>query len=419
LVFECEYRQQPAALKIFDPVFLLENPGAIEEERIRRQLDLRAHPHPHLVAIYDAGFSTEASAHYILMQHCDGYRLTDVVATFPSDRIRPIISQVASAAKHLETLGFVHRDIKPDNIIISRDLQHATLLDLGVVLPLGVSESRENTATLEFVGTPRYSPPEFILRTEDGTTDGWRAITFYQLGAVLHDLVMQHPLFHDKQPKGRLYYSVFLEAPIVDRVGISADLIALARLCLKKHPQERLAGVTWEMFDEAYTRPTREQLRGRIKATRGKSPSAVPATSATPTAIDLEKFAVAVKDGLIADNEVFPANSWAIPSADSCVLFTFAKSPAHGLHETLLVALWPYLDDQHEITRLAACAAMGHPAASILAECQNDAATVPVLSPDAAPAVGVHICTAAILAVCEEAGIKRDGVVLFHLGHYL
>src|SRR5690242_7652805 len=128
LVFLRTYEMKKAEIKVFDPKFLDENPTTIEEERIRRQLAIRSHPHPHLVEIYNAGFSESAGAFFLAMQFCEGHRLSDVISTIPRDRIRQVISQIASAAEHLEKIEFVHRDIKPDNIVLSSDYTCATLL---------------------------------------------------------------------------------------------------------------------------------------------------------------------------------------------------------------------------------------------------------------------------------------------------
>jgi hypothetical protein len=133
----------------------------------------------------------------------------------------------------------------------------------------------------------------------------------------------------------------------------------------------------------------------------------------------LEKLAMAVKDGLIADNEVFPAHTLAVRKADSCVVFRFGASAAHGLHLPLHVALWPLVDNQQTVTGIAAYAATGNSANTVLMDSRGDAATATVVSSELAHEVGVHICTAAILAACEDAGIEQNGAVLFHLGHYL
>jgi len=406
LVFTCTAQDgTPAALKVFDPAFLAHNAAAIEEERIRRQLDLRGHPHPHLVTIFNAGFASDANAHFLLMQHCDGNVLSSVVERIPREYIRPIISQIASAAKHLEDLAFVHRDIKPDNIMLSEDFRHATLLDLGVVLPLGVSARQEDTATLEFVGTPRYSPPEFILRTESGET-AWRAITFYQLGAVLHDLIMQRPLFHDKKPKGRLYYSIFLDTPVINRTDVTPDLLALARLCL-------------QMFSDAYSPPTLTELRSRLTALRAScAPTAAPVQHALPTA-KYQQLALVVKNALIAEGQLFPGHGYALHQDSQCLIFTFSASHQHSLSRQLHVVLFPSFDTGPYPSALASFAFAGPLSPSAIAEHQSNSAVVQIETQDSVSAAAVRICTAAMLAVAEDAGIDTDGITIFRLGHYL
>ena len=111
--------------------------------------------------------------------------------------ILPLIAQVASAAQFLEDNGLAHRDIKPENIGVSDDFSHATLLDLGVLRPVGLSNITDEGEQKAFVATLRYSPPELLYREEEDNVEGWRVITFYQLGAVLHDMIMRYPIFRE------------------------------------------------------------------------------------------------------------------------------------------------------------------------------------------------------------------------------
>jgi hypothetical protein len=67
-------------------------------------------------------------------------------------------------------------------VAISHDFEHCTLLDLGVIRPVGIAEITDERQR-HFIGTLRYSPPELLIREEQDTPEGWRAITFYQLGA--------------------------------------------------------------------------------------------------------------------------------------------------------------------------------------------------------------------------------------------
>ena len=80
----------------------------------------------------------------------------------------------------------VHRDIKPENIVVTPS-GHIVLMDLGVLKLVG-TRSFTDDEHKQFVGTLRNAPPEFLFWDEHDTVDGWRAVNFYQIGAILHDL---------------------------------------------------------------------------------------------------------------------------------------------------------------------------------------------------------------------------------------
>jgi hypothetical protein len=68
------------------------------------------------------------------------------------------------------------------------------VMDFGVIRPVGEPGITDGDQR-PFIGTLQYSSPEFLFRTEADTPEGWRALTFYQLGAVLHDLIMRQRIF--------------------------------------------------------------------------------------------------------------------------------------------------------------------------------------------------------------------------------
>jgi serine/threonine protein kinase len=189
MVFEAESGSTVGALKIFDPELVERFGTAVQAARIDRELALRGKEHPHLVRILDGGQCSRTNYFFVVMDLLTGRPLSKILESVPRDRIWPLMSQVASAARFLEQLNLVHRDIKPDNVVVSDDFQHARLLDLGVIRPIGEPGLTDRDQT-PFIGTLQYSSPEFLFRTEDDTPDGWRALTFYQLGALLHDLIM-------------------------------------------------------------------------------------------------------------------------------------------------------------------------------------------------------------------------------------
>ena len=275
-VFRAARGSSAAALKIFDP-FIVEKYGKDTQlARLGRELSLRGLHHPHLVDIIDGGECSKSGLIYVVMELVESPNLATVLPDVPRDRIWPIIAQLAAAARFLEENGLAHRDIKPDNIAISSDFTTCKLLDLGVIRPVGTAELTDETQRY-FLGTLRYSPPEFLLREEEDTPEGWRAVTFYQMGAVLHDLIMQKRLFGDiVEPYARLVQAVERDVPTIAAADVQADLVFLARNCLQKKPHLRLQLVGWRSFEVHTPKlPLVADLKERIRQRRAPSPRSV------------------------------------------------------------------------------------------------------------------------------------------------
>ncbi|MEK7992989.1 MAG: protein kinase [Planctomycetota bacterium] len=249
VVFEAENGPTVGALKIFDPDLVERFGTDVQAARIERELALRGKEHPHLVRILDGGQCSRTHLFFVAMDLLPGQPLARVLQSLPRERVWPLTSQVASAARFLEQLNLVHRDIKPDNVFVSEDFQHARLLDLGVIRPIGEPGLTDRDQR-PFIGTLQYSSPEFLFRTENDTPDGWRALTFYQLGALLHDLIMRERIFAEQRsPYAALVEAVKSLSPTVEAPDVPPDLILLAKSCLCKDPELRLRLVRWEHFD--------------------------------------------------------------------------------------------------------------------------------------------------------------------------
>jgi serine/threonine protein kinase len=249
LVFKAQNSTGFAALKIFDPELVQRFGTDVQTARIDRELSLRGKHHPHLVDILDGGRCPVTGFFFVAMQLLDGKSLSSQLHHFPRERIWPILTQLSSAAQFLESLDLVHRDIKPDNIFITKDFSHAWLLDFGVIRPIGEPGLTDGDQK-PFIGTLQYSSPEFLFRTEDDTPAGWRALTFYQIGAVLHDLIMRERIFSEYvAPFARLVEAVKGITPRVEATDVAPELVLLARSCLSKEPTLRLRLVSWGAFD--------------------------------------------------------------------------------------------------------------------------------------------------------------------------
>jgi serine/threonine protein kinase len=197
----------------------------------------------------DAGYDDEKDLFFVVMELFPGKNLAEVLTAIPAGREHPLFVQVAEAAQFLETLNLAHRDIKPENIGVTDDFSRAVLLDLGVLRPVeGLSSLTDHGEQKQFVGTLQYSPPEMLYRVEEQSREGWRAITFYQLGAVLYDLLARRPLFVEHvYPFAKLVKAVTEEVVVnIEAPTSPPELRLLAQDCLTKDAKMRLRLVTWE-----------------------------------------------------------------------------------------------------------------------------------------------------------------------------
>lgn len=265
-VYKLRIGVRTAALKIYHPRFLQGGNARIEKRRLDDQMSLRGHGHPNLIDFFDTGEIEDTR--FLLMEYFPWQSLDRRLGTIKREEIAGIISKIASAAEYLESKNFVHRDIKPENILISDDRQEVKLLDLGVMRPISTDDSdgTDQGYALPFVATARYSSPAYLFRNGPPPEDMWRALTFYQLGAVLHDLLMKRTLFDDEvrtRNRYRVAAAVLLTTPEVRAPDAPPWLVALARNCLVKEDNLRLSRVTWSSF-QAEERSNIDEQRRRL-----------------------------------------------------------------------------------------------------------------------------------------------------------
>jgi serine/threonine-protein kinase len=161
----------------------------IKEARLAGRMN-----HPHIVQGFDAG---EAQGlWYFAMEYCPGPTLLSLLnrgGAMDETRVVSIMRQIAMALGHAHELGLVHRDVKPDNIVIAEG-GIAKLLDLGLAKDVRrKSGSTERGSTL---GTPNYISPEQAKGLEDidGRSD------FYSLGATFYHALTGQPPFDGPNP---------------------------------------------------------------------------------------------------------------------------------------------------------------------------------------------------------------------------
>ena len=178
--------RRPVAVKLFHPD-LAENLGA---QRFQREVEIAARlSHPHILTLIDSGDS-EGLLYYV-MPYISGESLRVRLRRQPelaiSDAVR-IAADVASALSFAHGQGIVHRDVKPENIMLHEG--EAMVADFGIAKAVSAAGGDNLTQTGFILGTPAYMSPEQTAGEQiDGRSD------VYSLGCVLFEMLCGEPPF--------------------------------------------------------------------------------------------------------------------------------------------------------------------------------------------------------------------------------
>ncbi len=191
---------------------------------------------PNIVAAYDVGNSGEH--HYFVMEFVDGETVYDRIAAnkrFDEKEAVSVTRQVASALRHAHERGFIHRDIKPKNIMMTAD-GVVKLADLGLARALSDKEAAEAEAGRAF-GTPFYISPEQIR----GKVDIGPQADIYGLGATLYHMVTGSVPFTGKNPSEVMHRHLKDQPVPPDEVNpaISSGLAQVIEMMMAKDPRDR------------------------------------------------------------------------------------------------------------------------------------------------------------------------------------
>lgn len=243
-VFEVDTPMGIRALKLYTREFSQGPKGQIERTRITQQIALGDHGCPSLVRVYDGGEFEDLL--FVIMERAPGEELEPRLGSVPRDRIRLIVDQIARAVLFLRSRDLCHRDIKAANIFATDDFSRVTLLDVSVTRnihdPIGIGTDHDGQ--LPIVATARYSPPEYLFRLLEPGPPLWHSLDVYQLGALLHDLIMREPLFQREfsqstENRYRFAWLVATTEPRVEAPDVDQDLVFLARRALDKNWERR------------------------------------------------------------------------------------------------------------------------------------------------------------------------------------
>lgn len=271
-IYKVDGTEGTRVFKVFNPSFFSGPGGEAERRRLEVQRHLIGHKCSSLVQTYRV--EEAQSTAFIEMEFISWPQLTDKLADIPDNKVSLLIKQLVDAVHFLETQGIVHRDIKPDNIHISSDFQNLKLLDLGVAREFDIEESDDAAITdhgnnRPFLATAQYSSPEYLFRLDAPSVKLWKGLNFYQIGAVLHDLIMKKPIFQHEMGLGNRWLvarAVLTKTPSFFDGDPSrlASLKALSARCLVKDLDIRLQIVGWEdlVFDDG--QEPFDILKGRL-----------------------------------------------------------------------------------------------------------------------------------------------------------
>jgi len=186
--------------------------------------------HPHVVAVYDFGHSN--GEYYLVMELVEGRSVAHELALrgpLDPDQAVGIIRQAASGVAAAHRRNIVHRDIKPDNLLIDVD-GSVKVADFGIAR--SPADTTTPTMSGRILGTSYYLAPE-RAEGRPATT----ASDVYALGCVLYQLLTGHPPFEGGDPITILHQHVEAEPALPS--GLPAVVAQLLHKTLAKNPEER------------------------------------------------------------------------------------------------------------------------------------------------------------------------------------
>ena len=246
-------------IKVLPP----EMAAGVNQERFRREIQLAARlQHPHIVPLLSAGSSGDLL--WYAMPFLEGESLRVRLAKqgeLPIRETLQMLREIADALSYAHEHGVVHRDIKPDNVLISG--RHVMVTDFGVAKAVSESTGGSSLTSLGVaLGTPAYMAPE--QAAADPNVD--HRADIYALGAMGYEMLTGRPPFTGMNPQAVLAAHVMQAPPPLAelRPAVPAALNALIMRCLEKRAADR-----WQHAEELF--PNLEAL---LTPSGGTAPTA-------------------------------------------------------------------------------------------------------------------------------------------------
>jgi serine/threonine protein kinase/tetratricopeptide (TPR) repeat protein len=251
---------RPVAVKVMHPDLSVH--GAITQRFLAEARMIARLRHPNIVSIHTAGEAT--GIFYYVMDHVPGESLRErlnVTGKLDATEAVRIISDIADALGAAGQAGLVHRDVKPENILLDSATGRALLADFGIARVAAAEVGAQLTGQGVAVGTPTYMSPEQAAgEGVDSRSD------LYGLGVVAYEMLAGQPPF--RGPNGAAVISMQLsEKPVpLDRLrpDLPPHVIQTVMRALEKSPENRWQ--TGADFHAALTGESTPALRSRRRA---------------------------------------------------------------------------------------------------------------------------------------------------------
>ncbi len=280
-VYKAEHRRmkRPVVVKIL-PTRAMEQPGAVE--LFQREVEAAAQvSHKNIVTAYDADESD--GIHFLVMEYVDGESvgiLVDRVGPFPVDATLAIVIQAASGLDYAHSKGIVHRDIKPNNLLL--DVEGIVkVLDMGLARfdrPFAdqQGESRLAENRHQIFGTVEYMPPEQADHPDlvDRRSD------IYSLGCTMFRLLVGHPPYQGDTPVDTLLAHRQNPIPKLGKLrsDVPKSLDAIFARMVARQLQDRFSSMA-ELIDAlnpCLRRPVKEMQTSLAELLKLKGPAMEP-----------------------------------------------------------------------------------------------------------------------------------------------
>ena len=210
-------------------------------ERFKREIALAARlQHPHIVPVHAAGET--GGLPYFTMPFVDGDSLRARLLTGGPLGVTEAIGvmrDVAKALAYAHDNGVVHRDIKPDNVLLTGG--SAVVTDFGVAKALSASKASAPGGTLTQVGTSLGTPAYMAPEQAAADSDSDHRADIYAFGVMAYEMLAGHPPFHGRTPQ-KLLAAQMGERPEpieIERPDLPPLLAQVVMKCLEKEPDQR------------------------------------------------------------------------------------------------------------------------------------------------------------------------------------